>query len=79
MTQKSKKPGWIQRFVRWLFGSPFQELPSEFGDPVPPELRVFEAQAEEAQRQARGDVAPPSSAHPGRTGPARQDESLERE
>jgi hypothetical protein len=79
MTQKHKKPGWIQRFVRWLFGSPFRELPPEFGDPVPPELRVFEAQAEEAQHQARGDIPPLPPVHPGQTKPVRQDESLERE
>jgi hypothetical protein len=79
MTQRTKKPGWIQRFVRWLFGSPFRELPPEFGDPVPSELRVFEAQAEEAQHQAQGDMPPLSSVHPGQTKPVRQDEFLERE
>jgi hypothetical protein len=31
----------------------FTELPPTYGDPVPPELRVFEAQAEEAQQHPR--------------------------
>jgi hypothetical protein len=44
----------LQRFMRWLFGSPFEELPSEFGDPVPPELRVFEAEAEEIEHHPVG-------------------------
>jgi hypothetical protein len=79
MTQKHKKPGWIQRFVRWLFGAPFRELPPEFGDPVPPELRVFEAQAEEAQHHARNDVPPLFSIRHEQTKPVRQDEFLERE
>jgi hypothetical protein len=43
-----KKPNPIRRFIHWLFGAPFQELPPEFGDPVPSDLRVFEAEAEEA-------------------------------
>lgn len=65
MTKKHKKPGWIQRFVRWFFGAPFQELPPEFGDPVLPKLRVFEAEAEEAQHHTyriRGSLP---SAQPG--------------
>ena len=47
----------IQQFIRWLFGAPFQELPSEFGDTVPSELRVFEAEAEEIQHHPQGHVA----------------------
>jgi hypothetical protein len=69
---------WVQRFLRWLFGAPFQGLPSEFGDPVPPELRVFEATAEEAQHRAQGSVLPPA-VPPEHTRPARRDESLDRE
>jgi hypothetical protein len=42
---------WVRRFLRWWFGAPFQELPPEFGDPVPTELRVFEAQVKEAQHR----------------------------
>ena len=46
----------IARFARWLFGAPFEELPPEFGDTVPPDLRRFEEQAEEAQHHPRGNV-----------------------
>ncbi len=45
----------IRDFIRSLMGS----LPrSTYGDPVPPELRVFEAQAEEVQHhpQAMGEA-----------------------
>lgn len=79
MSQAHRKLGWIQRFLRWLFGAPFQELPPEFGDPVPPELRVFEAETEEAQHRAQGKVLPPTSGRHEQTKPVRQDESLERE
>lgn len=56
----------FKRFLHWLFGSPFEDLPPAFGDPVPPELREFEAEAEEAQRHPRGEVTPVATLrHPG--------------
>lgn len=58
----------VQRFVRWLFGAPFRELPPEFGDPVPPELRAFEAEAEDIEHHPFGKV--PSSPSP-RSGQSR--------
>lgn len=62
MTDKSsKRIGTVHRFVRWLFGAAFEELPPEFGDPVPPELRVFEAEAEEIQHHPVGNAASGSS------------------
>ncbi len=61
MSQPSKKPGWVRRFVRWIFGAPFRDLPPEFGDPVPPELRTFETNAEETQHHPIGN-APSASA-----------------
>ena len=79
MTRRHERPGWIKRFVRWLFGSPFQELPPEFGDPVPADLRLFEAQAEEMERRPTGKVPPPPPVHEEKSKPARQDEFLERE
>ena len=45
---------WIRRFLRWLFGAPFKELPSEFGDLVPPELRVFQAEVKEIEHHPTG-------------------------
>lgn len=57
----SRLRGALQRFVRWLFGSPVEDLPPEFGDPRPPELRVFEKELEareELQQRhgAQGDA-----------------------
>lgn len=70
---------WLGRFGRWLFGSPFRDLPPEFGDPVPPELRVFEAEAEEVQHRPRGKAEPLAPGRHPQTKPIRRDESLERE
>lgn len=44
----------IGRLTRWFFGSPFQELPPEFGDPVPSDLRLFEAKTAAVQYQPQG-------------------------
>jgi hypothetical protein len=56
----------IQHFFRWLFGAPIQDLPPEFGDTVPSELRVFEAEAEERQQQHRyGQVSTSTKSVPG--------------
>ena len=41
----------LARFARWLFGSPFLELPPAFGNTIPPELQIFEAEAAEAGRR----------------------------
>ena len=43
-----------RRFVRWLCGSPFRELPPAYGSPVPADLQVFEAQNSEAYWLTRG-------------------------
>jgi hypothetical protein len=71
-------PGWINRLVRRLFGAPFENLPPEFGNTVPPELRVFEAEAEEAQHTEQSERVGRLARH-GRSSPARQDESLKRQ
>ena len=39
--------------VRAFLRAPFEQLPPQYGDTVPPELRVFEAQAEEAFEHPR--------------------------
>ena len=54
---KFKRLKWVQRFLNWFFGAPFQELPWEFGDPIPSELRAFQAEAEETQHRPQGKVA----------------------
>jgi len=56
----------IQRFVRWLFGIPFQNLPPAFGDTVPSELRVFETQAKEMWHHPSGHVSTLGKSVPGR-------------
>jgi hypothetical protein len=60
---KHKLFEWVRCFLRWLFGAPFQELPSEFGDPVPAELRVFGAEVTEIQHhpQSQMPLSPPVS------------------
>jgi hypothetical protein len=50
----SKKSGRVQRFLHWLFGSPFQNQTDVIGDPVPPELRAFEAHSTELAHQVSG-------------------------
>ena len=50
-----------ERLARWFFGSPFEELPPEFGDPVPPDLRRFEDQAAAVQHHPQGKVQVRSS------------------
>jgi hypothetical protein len=37
------------RFVQRLFSAPFEALPSAFGDQTPPDLKVLEAEVEEAR------------------------------
>lgn len=41
----------------------FTGLPPTYGDPVPPELRVFEAQVEESLHQPHEEGAAPSPHH----------------
>ncbi len=51
MMQSHKQSGSVERFVRWFAGSPFEHLPPSYGDTVPSDLRVFEANmAEEAYK-----------------------------
>jgi hypothetical protein len=69
----------IQKFFRKLLSAPFQELPPEFGDTVPSELRVFEAEAEERQHHPRGKVSLRSSGAHQQTKAVKSDEQLERE
>ena len=65
MIQNILKP--IQSLARWFFGAPFRQLPPEFGETTPPDLRAFEVAAEEARHNARGNVQPSFSADSKRT------------
>jgi hypothetical protein len=67
------------RFIRWLCGSPFRKLPPIFGNTVPPELQVFEAEAAEAGRHGFGGVTVPVPVHHRRTHPARLESWMERQ
>lgn len=53
------RPIWV--FVRRMLCSPFEDLPPAFGDTVPPELRAFEAKADEFQHHAVSLVSSPKS------------------
>lgn len=70
---------WPKRFASWLFGSPFRRLPPAFGNPVPPDLQAFEAQAKDAEHHGLGGVAGQVATPHMKTRPARQDSSLERQ
>lgn len=70
---------WPGRFTRWLFGAPFQKLPPQYGNTVPPELQRFEAEAAAVRRKGLGQVATPAPARHMTTRPARPDEALERQ
>jgi hypothetical protein len=80
--RSSKRYGILHRFTRWLFGAPFSELPAEFGDTVPADLRVFEAQAEEIQHHSIGHVASQTSqskpTRPAQRGARTREQWLER-
>lgn len=47
---------WLHHAMRWLFGTPFQELPPAFGDTLPPELHAYEAEVDEMEHHPVGDV-----------------------
>jgi len=57
----------LQRFLHWLFGSPFEEVSTVIGDPSSPELRAFNAEAEHMQHQLDGEAPLPD----GRRSPTR--------
>ena len=70
---------WPKRFVRWLFGGPFRQLPPQYGSTVPPDLQQFEAEAEQMRHQGLGGVAGKAPVRHAKTSPARADSSLERQ
>jgi len=70
---------WPNRFARWLLSSPFQRIPPLFGNTVPADLQLFEAQAEEARHHALGGVATQQRVPHKKTKPARLDSALERQ
>lgn len=59
----SIQTGRLQRFLHWLFGSPFEEMSTAIGDPVPPELQAFDAEVEHMQHQLDGDAPSANTQH----------------
>ncbi len=78
MTQYTSR-SWPARFFRWLFGSPFRELPPAFGNPVPPDLQAFEAQADEAAHHGMDGVAGQVATPHQKTRPERLESWMERQ
>jgi hypothetical protein len=68
----------VEHIARLFFSAPFENLPLPYGDPVPPDLRTFEAEAQALQREVVEQVPMPAL-HQYHSKPARRDESLERQ
>jgi hypothetical protein len=64
------RPGWINRTVRWLCRTPFENLPPDFGKPAQPEMLAFELDAERAQETGLSEPGTPETGH-ARSRPAR--------
>jgi hypothetical protein len=70
--RKPKKPGWLRRTRQWLSHPASEEvLPAIFGDPEPPELKVFDAQVEEIRHEIQ-EVPGIPTIHDGRSKPTRR-------
>jgi hypothetical protein len=76
---KQRWTRWPRRFGRWLFGGPFRELPDAYGSTVPPELRRFAAEAEEAGEHGVGNDPRSVPVQHAKTRPARDQGWLERQ
>ena len=70
-THKPEKPGWLRRTKLWLSHLTSEVLPPIFGDAVSPDMKVFQAQVEEARHEIQEVPAPPA-VHGGRSKPARR-------
>lgn len=74
-----QRMSWPKRFIRWIFGGPFQRLPPQFGSMVPPDLQQFEDRAAAARHAGMGRAAQQVPVRHAKTQPARVDSSLERQ
>jgi hypothetical protein len=72
--QRPEKLGWFQQVRHWLSRPSSELLPPIFGDPVPPDLKVFQAEVEEA-RHAIQRVSGQPGMHAKRSKPARHRKS----
>jgi len=73
-TRNPRRSGWLQHIRHWLSHPTSEVLPPIFGDSVPPELKVFQAEVEEARHEIQEVPAPPA-VHGGRSKPARRGKS----
>ncbi|MEJ2211622.1 MAG: hypothetical protein P8129_21660 [Anaerolineae bacterium] len=73
-TEKPEKRSWLQSVREWLAHPTAEALPPIFGDAVPPDLKVFEAQVDEARHEVQEVPAPPA-VHDGRSKQARRKKS----
>jgi hypothetical protein len=73
-TDKPEGSGWLQRVKRWLSHPTSEVLPPIFGDAVPPDMKVLQAEVDEAQHEIQEVPAPPA-VHGGRSKPARRRKS----
>ena len=70
-TTKPRRTNWLQHVRHWLSHPTSEVLPPIFGDAVPPDLKVFQAEVEEARHEIQEVPAPPA-VHGGRSKPARR-------
>jgi hypothetical protein len=70
-THKPKRPRGLRYLRHWLSHPTSEVLPPIFGDPVPPDLKVFQAQVEEARHEIQEVPARPA-VHGGRSKPTRR-------
>lgn len=73
-THKPGNPDWLRHVRHWLSGLSCRTLPPIFGDPVPSDLKVFQAEVEETRHEIQEVPAPPA-VHNGRSKPARRTKS----
>jgi hypothetical protein len=70
-THRTGRGGWLQSIRDWLSHPTSEVLPPIFGDAVPPDIKVFQAEVEEARHKVQEVPAPPA-VHGGRSKPARR-------
>ena len=70
-THKRRGASWLQHVRHWLSHPTSEVLPPIFGDAVPPDLEVFQAQVEEARHEIQKAPASPA-VHGGPSKPARR-------
>jgi hypothetical protein len=69
--ESNKHRSWLGRFVSWLFGPLFHQIPTAFEEEVPSDIKTFEAEVDEAQHDVQ-EVPAPSNVRWRRSKPARR-------